>query len=121
MEKEKRKGRKILSFLLILIVGGVLGYLLRGNMKENTSINPQKEATHETHGEMKKDDMDMSGMTMDEEEKKEEKKEKKILYWVDPMHPWYKADKPGIAPDCGMQLVPVYAEEGEREGAVPQG
>ena len=31
------------------------------------------------------------------------------LYWVDPMHPWYKSDKPGIAPDCGMKLVPVYA------------
>jgi RND family efflux transporter MFP subunit len=33
------------------------------------------------------------------------------LYWVDPMHPWYKSDKPGIAPDCGMKLVPVYAGE----------
>ena len=33
---------------------------------------------------------------------------KKILYWVDPMHPAYKSDKPGIAPDCGMELVPVY-------------
>lgn len=37
-------------------------------------------------------------------------KERKILYWQDPMHPAYKSDKPGIAPDCGMQLVPVYAE-----------
>jgi membrane fusion protein, copper/silver efflux system len=37
--------------------------------------------------------------------------ERKVLYWVDPMHPAYKSDKPGIAPDCGMKLVPVY--EGE--------
>lgn len=37
--------------------------------------------------------------------------ENKILHYVDPMHPWYKSDKPGIAPDCGMDLVPVYAEE----------
>lgn len=37
--------------------------------------------------------------------------ERKILYWYDPMHPWYKADKPGIAPDCGMELVPKYADE----------
>jgi membrane fusion protein, copper/silver efflux system len=36
---------------------------------------------------------------------------RKILYWVDPMHPSYKSDKPGIAPDCGMQLEPVYADE----------
>lgn len=34
--------------------------------------------------------------------------QRKPLYWVDPMHPWYKADRPGIAPDCGMQLVAVY-------------
>jgi membrane fusion protein, copper/silver efflux system len=34
--------------------------------------------------------------------------ERKPLYWVDPMHPWYKSDRPGIAPDCNMQLVPVY-------------
>jgi Cu(I)/Ag(I) efflux system membrane fusion protein len=36
--------------------------------------------------------------------------QKKILYWVDPMHPAYTSDKPGIAPDCGMKLVPVYAD-----------
>jgi membrane fusion protein, copper/silver efflux system len=36
---------------------------------------------------------------------------RKILYYVDPMHPAYKSDKAGIAPDCGMELVPVY--EGE--------
>ena len=36
---------------------------------------------------------------------------RKILYWVDPMHPAYKSDKPGIAPDCGMKLVPVYEDE----------
>ena len=33
---------------------------------------------------------------------------KPVLYWVDPMHPTYKSDKPGKAPDCGMDLVPVY-------------
>src|SRR5476651_1525196 len=34
---------------------------------------------------------------------------RKILYWVDPMHHAYKSDKPGVAPDCGMTLEPVYA------------
>jgi RND family efflux transporter MFP subunit len=33
----------------------------------------------------------------------------KPLYYVDPMHPAYRSDKPGVAPDCGMQLEPVYA------------
>ncbi len=36
---------------------------------------------------------------------------RKILYYQDPMHPSYKSDKPGIAPDCGMKLEPVYADE----------
>jgi len=40
------------------------------------------------------------------------KAERKVLYWVDPMHPAYKSDKPGIAPDCGMRLEPVYADGG---------
>jgi RND family efflux transporter MFP subunit len=36
---------------------------------------------------------------------------RKVLYYVDPMHPAYKSDKPGVAPDCGMTLEPVYADE----------
>ena len=43
--------------------------------------------------------------------------ERKVLYWVDPMHPAYKSDKPGIAPDCGMKLVPVYAGDAPLAGA----
>ena len=39
------------------------------------------------------------------------KAERKILYWYDPMHPQYKSDKPGTAPDCGMDLVPKYADQ----------
>ena len=35
---------------------------------------------------------------------------RRILYWVDPMHPNYKSDRPGSAPDCGMSLEPVYAD-----------
>ncbi|HET7436112.1 MAG TPA: efflux RND transporter periplasmic adaptor subunit, partial [Thermoanaerobaculia bacterium] len=42
---------------------------------------------------------------------------KKILYWVDPMHPAYKSNKPGTAPDCGMDLVPVYENEGDAAAA----
>jgi Cu(I)/Ag(I) efflux system membrane fusion protein len=34
-----------------------------------------------------------------------------ILYYVDPMHPSYRSSKPGIAPDCGMDLVPVYLND----------
>src|ERR1700758_4335537 len=42
-------------------------------------------------------------------------REKRILYYVDPMHPSYRSDRPGTAPDCGMALEPVY--EGENNSA----
>jgi len=42
---------------------------------------------------------------------------RRVLYYVDPMHPSYKSDKPGIAPDCGMKLVPVYSDEAGSTGA----
>ena len=32
-----------------------------------------------------------------------------VLYYVDPMHPSYRSERPGTAPDCGMELEPVYA------------
>ena len=46
--------------------------------------------------------------------------ERKILYWYDPMHPAYRSDKPGIAPDCGMTLVPKYADE-QNMAKMPEG
>jgi Cu(I)/Ag(I) efflux system membrane fusion protein len=52
---------------------------------------------------------------------------RRVLYYVDPMHPGYRSDKPGTAPDCGMSLEPVYegtpqassrASAADRNGAV---
>lgn len=43
--------------------------------------------------------------------------ERRVLYYVDPMHPAYTSDEPGIAPDCGMKLEPVYADD---DPAAPQ-
>jgi membrane fusion protein, copper/silver efflux system len=37
--------------------------------------------------------------------------ERSVLYYVDPMNPAFKSDKPGISPSCGMPLEPVYAEK----------
>jgi len=45
---------------------------------------------------------------------------RKILYYIDPMHPSYRSDKPGIAPDCGMQLEPIYAD-GAAGGGISSG
>ncbi len=41
----------------------------------------------------------------------------RILYWYDPMHPSYHSDKAGIAPDCGMALVPMYESKTPAEQA----
>src|ERR1700739_1871290 len=43
---------------------------------------------------------------------------RRVLYYVDPMHPSYKSDKPGIAPDCGMKLEPVYADQAANAAAI---
>jgi len=46
-------------------------------------------------------------------------KARKILYYVDPMHPAYRSDTPGVAPDCGMTLEPVYADGAAAAGTAP--
>ena len=43
------------------------------------------------------------------------REDRRILYYQDPMHPAFKSDKPGIAPDCGMRLEPVYADSAQSE------
>jgi multidrug efflux pump subunit AcrA (membrane-fusion protein)/YHS domain-containing protein len=47
---------------------------------------------------------------------------KRVLYYVDPMHPSYHSPKPGIAPDCGMELEPVYeSDDSAEKTALPEG
>ena len=41
---------------------------------------------------------------------------RRVVAWIDPMYAQgpphlYKSNHPGVAPDCGMKLVPQYAEE----------
>jgi Cu(I)/Ag(I) efflux system membrane fusion protein len=44
--------------------------------------------------------------------------EAEILYWVAPMDPNYRRDKPGKSP-MGMDLIPVYAEDsGSADGSI---
>jgi RND family efflux transporter MFP subunit len=47
--------------------------------------------------------------------------QRRVLFWYDPMHPAYTSDQPGIAPDCGMNLVPKYADEVEAMKDRPPG
>ncbi len=41
--------------------------------------------------------------------------DREILYWVAPMDPTFRSDKPGKSP-MGMDLVPVYADEAGGDG-----
>jgi len=43
---------------------------------------------------------------------------RRVLYYVDPMHPAYRSDKPGKAPDCGMDLKPVYDSDNSSDGDI---
>jgi Cu(I)/Ag(I) efflux system membrane fusion protein len=43
---------------------------------------------------------------------------KKVLYWHDPMVPGQQFDKPGKSPYMDMDLVPVYADDQQADGAV---
>ena len=63
----------------------------------------------------------LAGQSTRESSKPDILGERKVLFWYDPMHPAYKADKPGIAPDCGMQLVPKYADEQTSLAKMPAG
>src|SRR3974377_2523283 len=63
----------------------------------------------------------LAGQSTRESSKPDILGERKVLFWFDPMHPAYKSDKPGVAPDCGMQLVPKYADEETNLARLPPG
>lgn len=101
------EGKGAISFLLVLLVGIVLGavgfYFFSSSIKKiipglpaQKVQEPGSTTVHEGH-------------TAQPEGKKEGGK---ILYWVDPMNPSHRYDKPGKAPD-GIDLVPVYEGEGK--------
>lgn len=58
----------------------------------------------------------LAGLAYDRGHAQPQANTRRILYYVDPMHPAYKSDKPGIAPDCGMKLEPVYADDATAAG-----
>jgi hypothetical protein len=43
---------------------------------------------------------------------------RKPLYYTCPMHPSVRESAPGFCPICGMNLVPVYAENTQTNSAV---
>lgn len=82
--------RHILTIVVVAVISILIGYFLARWFDSSHSENPKGDI----------------------------KSERKILYYKDPMHPWITSDKPGKAPDCGMDLVPVYEGEEESEPGI---
>ncbi|MBR9728307.1 efflux RND transporter periplasmic adaptor subunit [Shewanella intestini] len=83
--------------LLFSIVGIILGY---SAAHIDQSMNQQPSSNHAATDPS-------SSATINTTDTAQAKRE--ILYWVAPMDPKYKRDKPGKSP-MGMALVPVYAD-----------
>jgi len=87
-----------LTLLIISALIGIGGRLVHEHYRSQISVAKAKETAAEEKG-LK------AGMI-------HPKTGKKIKYWVAPMDPTYVRDEPGKSP-MGMDLVPVYKEEGE--------
>jgi Cu(I)/Ag(I) efflux system membrane fusion protein len=81
------------SLLISLLAGAVIGALATYTLVPQTSSNTSTESSAKSS-------------------------EKKPLYWVAPMDPNYKRDKPGKSP-MGMDLIPVYEEDASGNDAGP--
>ena len=90
---------KLLSSFIFICLGLALGYFGQPFIKQQLEL-AGLEAPLDA-------DVEASGKTG----------EKKIQYWVAPMDANYRRDKPGKSP-MGMDLVPVYEDEGGEEGIV---
>ena len=76
---------KIVNSLFILITGVIIGAVLLEHIPFDL-MTKQAEISNNASGE-------------------------KPIYWIAPMDPNFKSDKPGLSP-MGMALIPVYTENG---------
>ena len=131
-------GKKIVSQILLVLLalgaGGAGTYLwmTRGEMHSSEETGrkqvpeEKKQYTCSMHPFIVTDEpgaCPICGMTLVPVKSTEaaagtgEKKERKVKYWVAPMDPNYRRDEPGKSP-MGMDLVPVYEEEGGETGTI---
>jgi len=90
---EKIKDKKNLTYLGILILGILLGWIFSGGDKTGQAEENRK---------------------MDESI---EQAEAPGTFWTCSMHPQIRQDKPGKCPICGMDLIPVNEAEGDSNEA----
>ncbi len=116
-----------INYILLITLGilaGVIGTLFLPNFSGDADNN-QKQTTLYTCGmhpeiiEKEPGNCPICGMRLQplKQSGKSSDGERKILYWRAPMNPNEIYDKPGKS-KMGMDLVPVYEDEAEKEGAV---
>jgi Cu(I)/Ag(I) efflux system membrane fusion protein len=96
--KERNAGNaagRLLAGLVLLALGAAMGWYFAAHLQVSESME--------------------SAGTGTRQEAKLDEAEPEILYWVAPMDPNYRRDKPGKSP-MGMDLVPVYAEHDSDAG-----
>jgi Cu(I)/Ag(I) efflux system membrane fusion protein/cobalt-zinc-cadmium efflux system membrane fusion protein len=121
---------KIITYSLILVVGviiGVGGYYI-ASINSSTSIDNHEEETLYTCGmhpniiEHEPGTCPICGMNLtkikgSKKSSSTASKDRKIIYWRAPMNPNEVYDAPGKS-QMGMDLVPVYEDEGGASGVV---
>lgn len=90
--------KKTVIFLAVLIVGAVIGVLI------TLTALPQLRL--------------LLNLSADPQVTGEQPQKKEPLYWVAPMDPNYRRDKPGKSP-MGMDLIPIYEEDAGGADAGP--
>ena len=99
--------KKIMLALFLLIIGFSIGILIENRLDILQKL---------IHSNV---DMGIDVLVMDDHssysESESKSKEKKILYWVAPMDPNYRRNKPGKSP-MDMDLVPIYEDGAEDIG-----
>ena len=105
-------GMKNIHMVLFVVIGVTIGAGATALLLWNQTGGPPKmmgrpdAGTHE-------------GMTMpgESDPRAEASGEREVLYWRAPMDPNYTSDRPGKSP-MGMDLVPVYVDEGTADGGI---
>jgi len=120
---------KIITYLLLLFIGviiGVGGYYIFNNSNINNSNHSTDETLytcgmHPNIIENKPGNCPICGMKLtpikNSNNKKTDYKNRKVIYWRAPMNPNEIYDAPGKS-QMGMDLVPVYEDEGSASGVV---
>jgi Cu(I)/Ag(I) efflux system membrane fusion protein len=119
-------GTQALFALLFLFGLGSVGFGQQASEMDHSEMDHSEmdhsEMDHSEmdHSEMDHSEMDHSGMDHSTSQGGDTDSEREIAYWVAPMDPSYRRDRPGLSP-MGMDLVPVYVDELSPAGTVRVG